>query len=146
MNEHKTAIARIKLSAPARYLLRAGRILGERLDYGCGRGTDAAILCADKYDPHYAPARPARMYNTILCTYVLNVLDPAAGFAVRKDIASLLLPRGVAYLAVRRDFKRDYTTRDGVRQRLVRLELPVVVENSSYCIYKMTGWRYHEGN
>ena len=66
---HLTAIKRTKLSVPIRGLdLKGKRVL----DYGCGRGSDADLLGADKYDPYYFPERPTGKYDVILCTYVLT--------------------------------------------------------------------------
>lgn len=87
--------------------------------------------------PHYHPQMPSAKYHTILCTYVLNVVGEAEGHAILQDIRSRLLVGGSAYITVRRDFDKDYTTRAGVRQRLVYLSLPIVSETADYCIYEM---------
>jgi hypothetical protein len=47
------------------------------------------------------------------------------------------IPDGVAYITVRRNLKKDGFTSKGTYQRIVRLNLPIVEENSDYCIYRM---------
>ena len=46
----KTAIGRNKPSAPLRALETKGLIVGDVLDYGCGKGYDAYYLGSDSYD------------------------------------------------------------------------------------------------
>lgn len=140
-NSHKTAIGRTKPSAPARLLILRGlaRAFSNRvLDYGCGRGFDAAVYGWDRYDPHYYPeARIFRDYHTILCSYVLNTLHRREEAKILAHIQDLLAPDGVAYITVRRNLKRNGFTSKGTYQRIVRLNLPIVEENSDYCIYRM---------
>lgn len=69
---YKTAISRKKLSRPTR--LFEPYLEGEVLDFGCGRGTDADLLGADKYDSHYSPEIPTKIYGTVLVVYVLNTV------------------------------------------------------------------------
>ena len=45
------------------------------LDFGCGRGTDAATYGMDAYDPYWRPEKPTGPYDTIVCIYVLNVVS-----------------------------------------------------------------------
>lgn len=115
-NSYRTAVARKGLSAPARFLKKHGWIRGRVLDYGCGRGTDADLLGADKYDPHFFPEAPKRKYKTILCTYVLNVLPPQDAAIIVERVKELLLPGGVACFAVRRDVKEEGVTSRGTLQ------------------------------
>jgi SAM-dependent methyltransferase len=106
------------------------------LDYGCGRGKDVAELGCDGYDPHWSPMNlsgHSGFYQTILCTYVLCVLDEETSDQVLADIRRLLRPGGTAYITVRRDLK-EY---NGV-QRYVELDLPVLHKNSGFCIYTLT--------
>jgi hypothetical protein len=126
---HKTAIRRNKLSKPMEYLLTKGLLIGRVLDYGCGHGEDADHIGADKYDPHWFPKKPVGLYDTITCHYVLNVVPEASD--ILKDIRSLLIPGGKAYVTVRRDLTRDTNT-----QRIVRLDLPVLVEKKgAFCMF-----------
>ena len=82
---HRTAIGRGDLSMPARQGLQDG-IIGPGssvLDYGCGRGQDAARLQqmgfeAHGWDPYYASDTPLVNHDVVMLTYVLNVIeDPA---------------------------------------------------------------------
>lgn len=140
----KTAIKRSKPSAPLSYLLSEGLLSGDLLDYGCGRGDDLRFLqrnnyAADGYDPHWGPLKlRSKVYDTILCTYVLNVLPEKEMRAVIKDIGSRLTPGGTAFLTVRRDVATDGETSRGL-QRDVRLDLPIVKSKSGqFCIYKLS--------
>ena len=134
---HLTAITRKTLSAPMHYLFRHA-LIQPGLDYGCGKGTDATILGLEKYDPYYFPCRNFLYnFNLITCIYVLNVLLPAEQVKVAKNIEYLLAPHGVAYFAVRRDVKQDGLTTKGTYQCNVVLDLPKLVENKNFCIYKM---------
>jgi hypothetical protein len=135
---HKTAIARTKLSAPARFLEDEGLLVGSCLDFGCGHGVDAEILGIAKWDPHFHPQiteRHARQFDTIMCNYVLNVVTEEEAAGVLHAIEDWLKPGGHAYIAVRRDMK----SADPFRQRLVELSLPVLTENAGFCIYET--WR-----
>ena len=135
---HLTAIARTRLSAPMQWLVDHNLIDLDRpaLDYGCGLGTDAAILGMDGYDPYHKPNTihldsPNR-YKTITCHYVLNVLNnPGAIAYALWRIQSLLTDDGIGYVSVRADAKNlnGYTSR-GTYQGDVRLNLPIVHEQS----------------
>lgn len=136
---HLTAIGRRSLSAPAKYLLGQGLIVGSILDYGCGRGGDAKRLKADAYDPYYFPVEMYNKYDTILSTYVLNViLRSSDRDAVITTIKSLLHPGGNAYITVRRDVAGPVVTSKGTTQDRVILKLPSVKCTSSYEIYKLS--------
>ena len=138
-----TAISRKTLSLPAKWLnenylitLRHDEVV---LDYGCGRGIDADVLHADKYDPYWFPDKPSRKYDTIYSIYVLNVLQPEHVSTVIETIKSYLAPGGTAYLAVRRDIDKEGITSKGTQQWNVILDLPVVVEKKGkFCIYKVS--------
>ncbi len=110
---HLTAITRKTLSLPTAWLLEQGRITGEALDYGCGRGYDADFLGMDKYDPHYAPEMPTAQYDTVICNYVLNVIpEELDRIDVVNRIRHYLKPGGVAYISVRNDsFTEGYTSK-----------------------------------
>ena len=78
-----TAIRQTTLSAPTRYLLQHGMLKGRILDFGCGFGFDADELKRQGYDIagydyYYRPKYPEGKFDTILCNYVLNVLEPYA--------------------------------------------------------------------
>lgn len=122
-----TAVHRTGPSAPARHLASFGLIQGRALDYGCGHGADAARYGLDRYDPHWHPEDPGVGYDTILCTYVLNVIDdPAGQRLVLHDIVRRLKPGGRAYITVRRDITAPTLGRSGAWQVPVTLDLPSV--------------------
>jgi len=119
------------MSLPARYLRDKGLIKNKILDYGSGRGKDAMELGADCYDPTFAPDPPTEKYDTILCTYVLNVVSKATEHKVVEKVRGLLAEGGRAYFTVRRDVPIEGT----VSQRYVRMSMPILRETSTHCIY-----------
>lgn len=131
-DSYKTAITRKKESAPMRWLHDQDLLIGECLDYGCGKGKDAEVYWMDKYDPHFHIMLPSKKYDTITCIYVLNVVDWLEELTVMKKVKSFLKKDGVAYFVVRRDLKGDTKS-----QRCVKLPLPVIKETSGFCIYRM---------
>lgn len=138
MPTHLTAMKRSGPSCPAYYLASEGRLRGRKLDYGCGRGFDADHYGMKKYDPHWFPTPPKGLFDTITCTYVLNVVGPAEQRHIVQRIRNLLTPNGRGYIAVRRDFKHNYRTKNAT-QRRVRLRLPVLhEERGAFCIYVVT--------
>jgi ATP adenylyltransferase len=129
---HRTAIKRGTISVPTRFLEEQELLSGRILDYGCGYGRDAATLGFEVYDPYFFPKMPKGKFDTIICNYVLNVVPKRVQEGILQDIEKRLTPDGVAYIAVRRDLTGDEPT-----QRLVKLNLPVLVENSGFCIYEL---------
>lgn len=107
----KTAIARRKPSAPLELLERGGCIRGRVLDYGCGKGADVSYLedlgyDISGYDPNHRPDVPNGLFDTITCTYVLNVIEnEVARQRVINQIYRKLKKGGVAFISVRRDKK-----------------------------------------
>jgi hypothetical protein len=105
----RTAITRGALSSPARWLKAHNLVLRPCLDYGCGKGADADRLGCACYDPAHQPTAQNAdalrgAYRTILVHYVLNTVPSAATRArILRDVRELLLPGGVAYVAVRTD-------------------------------------------
>lgn len=130
---HRTAIKRAAISVPTRVLDEQGLLSGRILDYGCGYGKDAAQLGFEVYDPYFFPEMPKGKFDTIICNYVFNVVPQKVQSWILHDIESRLTPDGVAYITVRRDLTGAEPT-----QRVVRLNLPVVAENNSLCIYETT--------
>lgn len=117
-----TAIKRTAISAPTRYLQQKGLIVGRILDYGCGYGFDTDELKKqgfdiEGYDYYWRPDYPNGSFDTIICNYVLNVLEPYAQAEVLMNVASLLKPKGNAYFAVRRDL-----TEEGFRLHAIHKE------------------------
>lgn len=134
------AMARTRPSAPARWLHAQGLLVGRCLDYGSGRGKDAEVFKMDAYDPFFEPVAPDGPYDTILCTYVLNVLPEYAAMPGRprmdgvivRALRNLLTQDGVAYVTVRRDVGCTET------QRHVELDLPIIRELSGrYVTYEV---------
>lgn len=139
MSTHLTAISRSKPSAPLQYLRGGGLIRGRVLDYGSGRGDDAKFLDSDAYDPYYNDVKPEGPYDTILCTYVLNVIsEESLRKQVIRKIKKLLDPRGIAYVTVRRDVPDEHDSDRPQTQYNVKLNYPSVYKTSTYEIYKVT--------
>lgn len=143
---HRTAINRNKLSVPVRWLRNHNLIKGRVLDYGAGHGDIfrywlLAPLHGDQYDPHYFPQKPSDLFDTVYCGYVLCVLGTQdARDSALADIRTFLQPDGVAYIAVRRDIKKEGLTSRGTEQYTVYLDLPLVHEEKGrYAIYEMRG-------
>ena len=107
-----TALQRTDISVPTRYLLQHDLLKGRILDFGCGFGYDTDELKRQGYDIagydyYYRPEFPQGKFDTIICVYVLNVLEPYAQADVMMMVSNLLKPNGVAYYAVRRDLKEE---------------------------------------
>lgn len=105
-----TAIKRTALSAPTTFLNRKKLLKGRILDFGCGYGFDTDDLKRQGhdivgYDYYYRPDYPEGIFDTIICNYVLNVLEPYAQAEVLMNVTNLLSPQGTAYITVRRDLK-----------------------------------------
>jgi len=110
-NNHLTAKEREKISYPSRILLNQNWIEGKVLDFGCGHGKDVEELKEKGidiigYDPHYQPEYPTVTFDTILCHYVLNVIQKQEQAKVLYDVSRLLKFGGKAYFSVRRDIKK----------------------------------------
>ncbi len=96
-NSHKTAITRKDLSLPGK--LFRPLLEGAVLDFGCGKGSDADELGADKYDPKFFPVKPTKMYDTVMLIYVLNTVKHPED--VLKWGLEYLKPGGLIMLATR---------------------------------------------
>ena len=111
-NPHLTAIERTSISFPTRWLQQYNLLKGEILDFGCGFGFDTDQLKKKGYniigyDNYYCPNYPEKRFDTIICNYVLNVLEPNEQAEVLMSVSELLKPSGKAYFAVRRDLKSE---------------------------------------
>lgn len=136
----RTAIARRAPSAPARWLKAQGRLTGLVLDFGCGRGADVQAYGLIGYDPYYLPVFPRKHYfDTVICLYVLNVVNEEEQADIITTIQELLKPGGKAYFAVRRNLPGTVYLK-GYAQRLVFLPLPFVsiVRNSDFELYELS--------
>jgi diadenosine tetraphosphate (Ap4A) HIT family hydrolase len=153
---HLTAIDRIYLSSPSRYLLERNLLQGKILDFGCGLGKDVEILRAKGfdivgYDPYYFPHYPDRGFDTIICSYVLNVLMPPEQAQVLMEVSHLLQPGGKAYYAVRRDLKREgfrqhYIHQKPTYQCLVKLPFKSIQLDESREIYEYVHYNYQRNS
>lgn len=144
-NSYLTAITRTKLSTPSKILLQKGLLKGNILDFGCGKGFDVHYLKdigynIHGYDPYYQPNKPNCKFDTIICNYVLNVLEQYKWQEVISDIKSMLNEDGIAYVTVRRDIKKEGYRKHGkglTYQTNVILDFEKLAENKKYCIYKV---------
>lgn len=116
------------------------------MDFGCGYGFDTDELKRQGYDItgydyYYRPEYPDGKFDTILCNYVLNVLEPYAQAEVMMNVTNLLAPTGTAFFAVRRDlteegFRLHAIHRQYTYQCNVRLPFQSLERNSSYELYQ----------
>ncbi len=146
IHSHLTAKKRERLSFPAHYLLRNRPFNGRILDYGCGFGKDVELLMERGhdiwgYDKYYFPQLPEGPFDTILCFYVLNVLEPEEQADVLMEISRLLKPGGKAYFAVRRDihnsgYRLHKLHNEFTYQCNVRLPYESIFRNDSCEIYE----------
>lgn len=141
-----TAIKRTDLSVPTRYLLQHDLLKGRILDFGCGFGYDTDELKRQGfdivgYDSYYRPDYPDGKFDTIICIYVLNVLERYPQADVMMSISNLLSSNGTAYLAVRRDLTEEGFRFHAIHKQYtyqcnVKLPFESLVCNSSYELYK----------
>ena len=111
-HSHLTAKERTSLSFPSKWLLEKDLLKGEILDFGCGFGYDVEVLKRQNfviqgYDSFYFKEFPLKKFDTIICQYVLNVLQPDEQPEILMSICELLKPNGKAYFTVRRDLKYE---------------------------------------
>jgi len=106
----RTAQNRAATSAPMAYYAANAMLRGDVLDFGCGRDVPPQGIAMDRYDPAYQPdlAALTKQYDTIVCSYVLNVI-PLVAHRVQVLLAlrALLKPGGRLLLAVYRKDEQD---------------------------------------
>ena len=146
-NSKYTAIKREKPSFPLNVLLKNDAIKGKVLDFGCGHGVDADFLVkkgfeVEKYDPNFFPDYPDEKFDTIICFYVLNVLEKEQEYKILAQVSSLLKSEGKAYFAVRRDINKEgkrfhIKHKKHTYQRKVYLDQKSVFKNKNCEIYEM---------
>jgi len=151
-NSHKTAIARKRLSNPCMWLHKQGRLIGNILDWGCGKGDDVANLSKlgyflSGYDLHFQPVPPPKWagFHTILCTYVLNTIPEYHDRCVIVEQAlEYLLPGGWLYVSIRADKKalKGWTNKGTwqgyVGDQLANGDFILIHRTANYEIW---GWR-----
>jgi hypothetical protein len=106
----RTAMARPTPSVPMSYYASAGLLIGDVLDYGCGRDIPPPGVNLSRWDPAYVPDLRAleRTYDTITLNYVLNVIPLEAHRAqVLLSLRTLLRPGGRVLIAVYRKDEKD---------------------------------------
>ena len=135
-----TAIGRADIPLPTNYLYLTRRLLGKVLDYGCGKCHEVNrrfVPNIEGWDPNHRPTDiGGRLYHTIICNYVLNVIEsPQIRRAVLCDIDLHLEPEGKAYISVRNDIKTDYRTKKGTWQGVIHLPYELVHKQSGYRMY-----------
>jgi len=146
INSQYTAKERDKMSYPTRILLKKELIKGKVLDFGCGFGKDVEELKEKGidirgYDPHYQPDYPTEKYDTIICHYVLNVLQNQDQAKVLYEVSQLLKFGGKAYFSVRRDvkkpgFRTHFVHKVETYQTNVILPFKTVFKNENVEIYE----------
>jgi diadenosine tetraphosphate (Ap4A) HIT family hydrolase len=149
---HLTAIERIYLSFPAKFLLDKNLLQGKALDFGCGFGNDVKLLRQKGlditgYDPYHFPQYPDDKFDTIICFYVLNVLFPEEQANVLMDVSHLLKPGGKAYYAVRRDIKKEgfrehYVHKKPTYQCIIKLPFRSIHLDERCEIYEYTHYNH----
>lgn len=145
-NPHLTAIERTSISFPTRWLKQNNLLKGEILDFGCGFGFDTDQLKNQGYnivgyDNYYRPELPEKRFDTIICNYVLNVLEPNEQAEVLMSVSELLKPTGKAYFTVRRDLKSEgfrthYVHKQPTYQSNVILPYKSLFQNENCEIYE----------
>ena len=99
IESHLTAITRKSPSRPMRYLAQNNKLVGDILDYGCGKGFDCQHYSVDGYDPYFQPEYPKKQYNTIVCNFVLNVVKENEAIQIINNIQDLLQEKDCFNLA-----------------------------------------------
>jgi len=133
-----SAMSRTKPSAPFTWLAKHGELVGRILDYGCGYGMDVKSFGVEGYDPNWDVPLPDGDFDTIVCNYVLNVVDEDEQKEILTHIKSLLSAVGRAFIVARRDLKVEgQDGRKGYKQRMVYLPFEKVHHTSGYQIYRM---------
>ena len=90
---------------------------------------------------YYRPDYPTGLFDTIICNYVLNVLEPYAQAEVMMNVSNLIKPTGTAYFAVRRDIEEEGFRLHAIHKQYtyqcnVKLPYKSLVSNSSYELYQ----------
>jgi diadenosine tetraphosphate (Ap4A) HIT family hydrolase len=154
---HLTAKERDTISFPAKILLNNNLLAGAMLDFGCGFGKDVELIKSKGFDivgfdPHYFPTFPTIKFDTIICFYVLNVLQKEEQANVLMQISALLKPNGKAYFAVRRDILKEGFRMHKIHQKPtyqcnILLSFKSIFKNENCEIYEYQHYTFlHKGN
>jgi len=65
------------------------------------------VLGCDGYDPHWLPTKPKGKFQTILCTYVVNVLPKKEILPLLQSMRAHLKKGGSMLVSVRRDLPEE---------------------------------------
>ena len=143
---HLTAKERETLSFPAKLLLNKKLLTNDVLDFGCGFGKDVELLKERGinivgYDKHYFPKYPIKEFDTIICSYVLNVLMQEEQTSVLMEVSQLLKPTGKAFFSVRRDLQYEGFRTHRVHQKPtyqcnVKLAYKSIFKNENCEVYE----------
>ncbi len=102
---HRTALVRQRKSKPFRHWSQKGLVKGSVLDFGSGRGQDCAgktIQCFEPNSPKAADrSMPSGTFDTVLLTYVLNVVPKSERKKIVRRAAKMVAPGGRLLVAVR---------------------------------------------
>lgn len=138
------------MSQPTRWLMNNNLLKGDILDFGCGYGIDVEELSKlgfniMGYDKYYKPEYPKTTFDTIICQFVLNVVDEDEQDEIIKQIKLLLNKDAKAYFTVRIGLKQygykfDKRVKKYSLQRFVRLPFKIINSAPRYrfVIYEMT--------
>lgn len=107
------------------------------MDFGCGRGFDCDSLGIEGWDPYWRPKMPRGKFDTVMCNYVLNVLDLWEQRQVLDRIKFLLRKGGHGYAAVRTDWKnlRGWTSKGTYQREVLMLDWYIEYEGKGFRIY-----------
>lgn len=125
-----TAINRRHIPSPTCHLMDLDLLQGSILDYGCGKchtvNNEHAKMAG--WDPNHRRVNArGKLYRTIICNYVLNVIEsPQIRQGILCDIDSLLHRDGRAYITVRADIKKDHYTGKGTWQGNITLPYKLI--------------------
>lgn len=138
-----SAVHRSKPSMTILWLQDQGLLVGDMLDYGCGKGLDADYFGMDKYDafdPSWCNISldTDKRYDTIVCNFVFNILEPGEEFGVLENIQRLLKEDGIAYIIVLRTVRKMLSYKSNVQHYVVMSLESIRHMKRWYEIYKLT--------
>ena len=118
------------MEVPLRYIFPKGDVL----DYGCGRGQTADSEGWDKFDPNWHPIPILKTYDTVLCTYVANViLDNEERDRLYNSLK--FYTKGKAYLTVRTNEPNTETQLYDLDKEILENGFKLVNKKSKFSTY-----------